>query len=88
MSPAGAVLAGGYTQSAPWDGETDNPMPTTFLVRYSPGWPITAPLDYVGPGDATSLGRCMAVAMGEDGKYAVGQKAGAGGHLDAVLLKF
>jgi hypothetical protein len=88
VSPAGAVLAGGYTQSAPWDGEVDNPMPTTFLVRYSPAWPITAPLDYVGPGDATSLGRCMAVAMGDDGKYAVGQKAGAGGHLDAVLMKF
>jgi hypothetical protein len=88
VSPAGAVLAGGYTQSAPWDGEVDNPMPTTFLVRYSPAWPITAPLDYVGPGDATSLGRCMAVAMGENGKYAVGQKAGAGGHQDAVLLKF
>jgi hypothetical protein len=88
VSPGGAVLAGGYTQSAPWDGEVDNPMPTTFLVRYSPAWPITAPLDYVGPGDATSLGRCMAVSMGVNGKYAVGQKAGAGGNLDAVLLKF
>ena len=88
VSPAGAVLAGGYTQSAPWDGEFDDPMPTVFLVRYSPGWPITAPLDYVGPGDATSLGRCSAVAIGAGGKYAVGQKAGAGGHLDAVLSKF
>ena len=39
MSPAGAVLAGGYTQSAPWDGEADDPMPTTFLVRYR-GRPI------------------------------------------------
>jgi hypothetical protein len=86
VSPEGAILAGGYTQSAPWDYE--GPEPTAFLVRYSPSWPITAPLDYVGPGDASSRGRCMAVAMGENGKYAVGQKAGAGGHLDAVLMKF
>jgi hypothetical protein len=88
VSPAGAVLAGGYTQAAPWDGDFEDPMPTVFLVRYSPGWPITAPLDYVGPGSATSLGRCTAVAVGSGGSYAVGQQAGAGGHLDAVLMKF
>ena len=86
MSPAGAVLAGGYTQAAAWDYE--GPQPTAFLVRYSPGWPVTAPLDYVGPGSATSLGRCTAVAIGAGGSYAVGQKAGADGRLDAVLVKF
>lgn len=86
VSPGGAILAGGYAQAAPWDYE--GPQPTVILVRYSPGWPVTAPLDYVGSGDATSQGRCTAVALGEDGKYAVGQKAGAGGHLDAVLVKF
>lgn len=88
VSPGGAVLAGGYTQAAPWDGDFEDPMPTAFLVRYSPGWPITAPLDYVGPGGATSLGRCTAVAIGAGGSYAVGQQTGAGGHLDAVLVKF
>ena len=85
MSTGGAVLAGGYTQAAPWDYE--GPQPTAFLVRYSPAWPITAPLDYIGPEDA-SRGRCMAVAIGAGGSYAVGQRAGAGGHLDAVLMKF
>jgi hypothetical protein len=88
VSPESAVLAGGYTQAAAWDGEPEHPMATVFLVRFSPAWPVTAPLDYVGPGDATSLGRCLAVAIGAGGRYAVGQKAGAGGRLDAVLVKF
>ena len=69
-------------------GAVDDPQPTAFLVRYSPGWPITAPLDYVGPGSATSQGRCTAVAIGTDGKFAVGQQTGAAGDLDAVLMKF
>lgn len=86
VSPEGAVLAGGYTQAAAWD--VDGASPTAFLVRYSPGWPITAPLDYVGPGSATSQGRCTAVAIGADGKYAVGQQTGAAGDLDAVLMRF
>ncbi len=86
VSPEGAVLAGGYTQAAPWD--VDDRMPTAFLVRYSPGWPVKTPLDYVGPGSATSLGRCTAVAIGAGASYAVGQQTGAAGHLDAVLVKF
>ena len=60
-------------------GASTTLQPTAFLVRYSPGWPITAPLDYVGPGSATSQGRCTAVAIGAGGSYAVGQQAGAGG---------
>ena len=86
VGPEGAVLAGGYTQAAAWD--FDGPQPTAFLVRYSPGWPITAPLDYVGPGSATGQSRCTAVAIGAGGRYAVGQQAGAAGDLDAVLVKF
>jgi hypothetical protein len=63
-------------------------MPTTILVRYSPGWPVTAPLDYVGDGTATTADTCPAVAIGANGMYAVGRRGSATGDSDAVLLKF
>ena len=63
-------------------------MPTTFLVRYSPDRPVTAPLDYVGDGSATSYEACNDVAIGDHGMYAVGVSAEGDGDSDAVLLKF
>jgi hypothetical protein len=63
-------------------------MPTTFLVRYSPDRPVTAPLDYVGAGSATSHDACKAVAIGDHGMYAVGLSAEGDDDSDAVLLKF
>ena len=63
-------------------------LPTTFLVRYSPGSPADAPLDYVGEGTATTHDACSAVAIGDRGMYAVGHAAEGDGDSDAVLLKF
>jgi hypothetical protein len=81
----GRVLAAGETAS----GElADMDIPTTFLVRYSPGWPVTAPLDYVGAGSATTEDTCTAVAIGAAGMYAVGRQGSIGGDSDAVILKF
>jgi hypothetical protein len=81
----GRVLAAGETAS----GElADMDMPTTFLVRYSPGWPVTAPLDYAGSGGATTEDVCTAVAIGANGMYAVGRQGSMTGDSDAVLLKF
>jgi hypothetical protein len=82
----GRVLAAGDTASGemPEMGDT----PTTFLVRYSPGWPVTAPLDYVGAGSATTYKSCSAVALGPHGMYAVGKAAEGSEDSDAVLLKF
>jgi len=88
VSPGGSLLAGGWSQTAQSEWGPDNPMPTAFVVRYSPTWPATAPLDYVGPGSATSHGKCTAVAIGASGMYAVGQETGSAGDLDAVLIKF
>jgi hypothetical protein len=82
----GRILAAGETAS----GETPElgDTPTTFLVRYSPGWPITAPLDYTGMGGATTHNACTAAAIGDEGLYAVGYAAEGDGDSDAVLLKF
>lgn len=81
----GRVLAAGETVS----GEPeDMEIPTTFLVRYSPGWPVTAPLDYAGAGSATAADTCTAVAIGDAGMYAVGRQSGLTGDSDAVILKF
>ena len=80
----GRVLAAGDTAS----GEMTEDMPTTFLVRYSPGWPVTAPLDYVGAGSATTADACTAVAIGAAGMYAVGRQGSTTGDSDAVILKF
>ncbi len=88
VSPAGAVLAGGWAQVAEPPKDLYDYIPSGFLVRYSPAWPITAPLDYVGPGSATSRSKCTAVAIGAKGMYAVGEKTAAAGDLDAVLLRF
>jgi hypothetical protein len=82
----GRVLAAGNTATGemPWEGD----QPRTFLVRYSPVIPVTAPLDYVGAGSATTDDSCSAVAIGDKGMYAVGKTGTVGGHSDAVLLKF
>ena len=81
----GRVLAGGDTAS----GEmAESDLPTTFLVRYSPSWPVTAPLTYVGNGSATTQDTCTAVAIGANGMYAVGRQGSTTGDSDAVLLKF
>ncbi len=81
----GRVLAAGETAS----GEpADMDIPTTFLVRYSPGWPVTAPLDYVGAGSAGTADTCTAVAIGSAGMYAVGRQGSIGGDSVAVILKF
>ena len=88
VSAAGAVLAGGWTQAAEPAKQLWDFIPTAFAVRYSPAWPITAPLDYIGPGSATTQSKCTAVAIGANGMYAVGEQTGAAGDLDAVILKF
>jgi Beta-propeller repeat len=88
VSAGGAVLAGGWTQAAEPPKKLFDSIPSAFVVRYSPAWPITAPLDYVGPGSATSADKCTAVAIGTSGMYAVGQETGTAGDLDAVLMKF
>jgi hypothetical protein len=88
VSAGGAVLAGGWTQAAEPAKELWDFIPTAFAVRYSPGWPITAPLDYIGPGSATTQSRCNAVAIGTAGMYAVGEETGIADGLDAVLVKF
>jgi hypothetical protein len=82
----GRVLAAGDTVS----GEMGDigEMPTAFLVRYSPGVPVAAPLDYVGAGDATTADVCTAVAIGADGMYAVGHQGSTTGDSDAAILKF
>ena len=49
---------------------------------------MTAPLDYVSAGSATSEDKCTAVAIGANGMYAVGQETGTAKDLDAVLIKF
>jgi hypothetical protein len=82
----GRMLAAGETASGEMPDEGDEP--TTFLVRYSPGLPVTAPLDYVGAGGASSYQSCSAVAIGPHGMYAVGKAAEGSGDSDAVLLKF
>ena len=82
----GRVLAAGNTASGEMAEMGD--MPTTFLVRYSPAWPMTAPLDYVGNGSATTADACTAVAIGANGMYAVGRQGSTTGDSDAVLLKF
>jgi hypothetical protein len=82
----GRVLAAGETASgdSPEMGDT----PTAFLVRYSSVLPITAPLDYVGAGSASTHDSCSAVAIGPRGMYAVGKAAEGSDDSDAVLLKF
>jgi hypothetical protein len=86
--PGGSILAGGYIQTAEPAKQEWDFIPTSFAVRYSPAWPITAPLDYIGAGGPTTRGRCTAVAIGADGIYAVGERTTASGDLDAVLVKF
>jgi hypothetical protein len=88
VNGGGAVLAGGWKQPAEPPKDLYDYVPSAFLVRYSPAWPITAPLDYVGAGSPTSKSKCMAVAIGPAGMYAVGQRTSEGGDLDAVLVKF
>jgi hypothetical protein len=88
VSAGGAVLAGGWTQPAEPPKELFDYVPSAFLVRYSPAWPITEPLDYVGPGSSTSRSKCTAVAIGADGMYAVGEQTSESGDLDGVILKF
>jgi hypothetical protein len=87
MSAGGSVLAGGWTQGAKAPDRWEY-LPTAFAVRYSPKWPISAPLDYIGPGRPTSRNKCTAVAIGADGMYAVGERTTAKGDQDAVLVKF
>ena len=82
----GRILAAGNIASGEM-AEMDD-LPTTYLVRYSPGWPVTAPLDYTGGGSATTFNACTAAAIGDKGMYAVGQTAEGDGDSDAVLLKF
>ena len=88
VGTGGSVLAGGWAQSAEPPSELSTSTPTAFVVRYSPFWPVTAPLDYVGAGSATSNDKCAAVAIGVNGMYAVGQDSSTAGGLDAVLIKF
>jgi hypothetical protein len=82
----GRILAAGNIASGEMPEMGD--LPTTYLVRYSPGWPVTAPLDYTGGGSATTFNACTATAIGDRGMYAVGHKAEGTGDSDAVLLKF
>jgi hypothetical protein len=82
----GRVLAAGSTASGKQRWPRD--VPTTFLVRFSSGLPVSAPLDYGGGGGATSFDACTGVAIGEHGMYAVGRRAEGRGDSDAVLLKF
>ena len=88
VSAGGGVLAGGWAQSAEPPSDLYSFVPRAFVVRYSPSWPMTAPLDYVGAGGATSNDKCAAVAIGANGMYAVGQESSTAGGLDAVLIKF
>ena len=82
----GRILAAGQTATAAMPEEGD--QPTAFLVRSSTGWPVTAPLDYIGDGGPTTYDACKAVAIGDRGMYAVGKAAEGSGDTDAVLLKF
>jgi hypothetical protein len=82
----GGVLAAGRVTTD--DPQFGRQMPTTFLVRYSPGRPVTAPLDYVGAGSATSHDACSDAAIGDRGMYAVGVSAEDDDDSDAILLKF
>lgn len=82
----GRMLAAGATASGSTSGK--DYRPTAFLVRYSAGLPVAAPLDYVGDGGATSRDFCAATAVGDRGMYAVGQTARGDGDSDAVVLKF
>ncbi|MBI4933208.1 MAG: SBBP repeat-containing protein, partial [Actinobacteria bacterium] len=86
--PRGAILAGGYVQTAKPAKQAWDYVPTSFAVRYSPVSPVTAPLDYVGAGSPTTRGRCTAVAIGASGMYAVGERTTGRGDQDAVLVKF
>jgi len=88
VGSGGSVLAGGWAQSAEPPSDLFSVIPRAFVVRYSPAWPVTAPLDYVGPGNSTSQGKCTAVAIGASGMYAVGQESSTAGNLDALLIKF
>jgi hypothetical protein len=81
----GVLAAGRVTTDTPQFGRQ---LPSTFLVRYSPDRPVTAPLDYIGAGSATSYDACNDVAIGDRGKYAVGVSAEGDDDSDAVLLKF
>ena len=82
----GRILAAGNIASGEMAELGD--LPTTYLVRYSPGWPITAPLDYTAGGSATTYNECSATAIGDKGMYAVGRAAEGDNDSDAVLLKF
>jgi hypothetical protein len=82
----GGVLAAGRVMTD--SPRPDRQLPSTFLVRYSPGRPVTAPLDFVGAGSATSYDACSDVAIGDRGMYAVGRTAVGDGDGDAILLKF
>jgi hypothetical protein len=88
VGAGGSVLAGGWAQSAEPPTELYSFVPSAFVVRYSPSWPMTEPLDYIGAGSATSDSRCTAVAIGANGMYAVGQESSTPDGLDAVLIKF
>ncbi len=88
VGAGGSLLAGGWAQSAEPPSELSVSTPSAFVVRYSPSWPVTEPLDYVGAGSATSDSKCTAVAIGANGMYAVGQESSTAGGLDAVLIKF
>jgi hypothetical protein len=85
VSADGRILAAGDIASGEMP-ETD--IPTTYLVRYSPGWPVTAPLDYTGGGSSTTFNACTDTAIGDKGMYAVGKAAEGDNDSDAVLLKF
>jgi hypothetical protein len=82
----GRMLAAGETATGVATGKSYRP--TAFIVRYSPGLPVTEPLDYVGDGGPTSRDSCAAAAVGDKGMYAVGREAEGDGDSDAVLLKF
>ncbi len=88
VGSGGSVLAGGWTQTAEPPSALSMSTPSAFMVRYSPSWPVTAPLDYVGPGSSTSKGKCTAVTVGANARYAVGQESSTASGLDAVLIKF
>lgn len=82
----GRVLAAGEIASGERPEMDDTP--TAYLVRYSPGWPVTAPLDYTAGGSATTFNACTATAIGGEGMYAVGRAAEGDNDSDAILLKF
>ena len=81
----GVLAAGSVVTGIPLPGKQ---LPSTFLVRYSPDRPVTAPLDYVGAGSATTYGACNDVAIGDRGMYAVGVSAEGDDDSDAGVLKF